>query len=111
MPRATSDFSPIDAGETGNFTFSFVPQTGASWLGSGEVITGVVSWTLASKLNIDRTPSTRLIGSPVFTTTTTTQAIGNCIAGEIYLVTATVLTSANQQLLLYCDLRCKSALT
>jgi hypothetical protein len=103
MPRATQDFSAIDPTtlETSTFTFDF-----SAFLGTGETI-ATVAWSLAAMNGIDSAPSSRLIGSPqILAGTKVLQQIGTCIAGETYLVTATVMTSAAQTLTLYAYLPC-----
>jgi hypothetical protein len=102
MPRANQDFSPLDpaALETSTFTFDFV-----NFLGTGETIS-TATWSIASLLGIDASPSSRLVGTTSVNGTQVLQRIGTGVAGETYRITATITTSASQTLTLYAHCPC-----
>lgn len=104
MPRASKDFSLLDAGvlETATFTFDF-----SQMLGDGETIE-TVAWSISALNGLDPTPSSRLIGAPQISGTMVLQRIGTGIAGENYRILVTITTSALQTLTIYANCPCKS---
>lgn len=104
MPQG-NDFSPMDTTELVTQTFDFGP-----WLLSGVSIQSITSVTCQVYMGTDAAASSRLVGSPATTTSPTTgaataavlQQIGNTpVAGVIYRLDATVVTSDGQTLNLW----------
>ena len=102
MSRTLLNFSAADpvALETSNYSYNFGPD-----LAVGETISSA-TWVLTAIIGLDTSPATRLIGTPTNSGQVTTQAIGNLVAGETYLVRATVVTSNAQTLTAYSNVSC-----
>ena len=101
MSYTGSDFNPpTDPGEVEVYTFDFT-----ALLATGETISST-TWTIAELNNVDVSASSRLLGSASYTNTTTSQRVGNCVAGANYRLTATVVTTASQTLSQYSHIAC-----
>ncbi len=93
------DFTVLDVGEEDVFTFNF-----AKGLGAGEtILTAAVA--IAVNRGSDSNPSSRLFGSPVVDSTgtqvsQTVNMIGGP-SGNLYLLTATAVTSLSRTLILW----------
>ena len=102
MPRTPLNFTAADPGslEVSNYSFNFGPE-----LAAAETISSA-TWTLTATIGLDLSPATRLIGSPTNSGQLTTQSIGNLVAGETYLVRATIVSSNAQTLTAYSNVSC-----
>ena len=95
-----ADYSAIDPTETAAFSMDFTND-----LGSGETI-NTATWTCVDITGLDTSASSRLIGSATTTGSIVTQRVGTCLAGSIYRLTATIVTSASQTLSLWSHVAC-----
>ena len=95
---AGSNFSSMDSNETELLTFDY-----SSILGTNETILSA-TWTVA--LVGGAALPVCLSGSPVNTTTTTSQLVTGLTAGNNYVVSAAVATSFGQVLSLWANLPC-----
>ena len=96
---AGTDFTVIDVGEEDVFTFNF-----ARGLGAGETLSSA-SVAIGVNRGADPSPSSRLAGAAVVDSTgtqvsQTVNMIGG-IAGNLYLLTATAVTSLSRTLILW----------
>lgn len=111
MPRG-NDFSAIDPTETVNGSWDFAP-----WLPSGVTIGSIVSTSCTVIAGTDAGAATRLIGAASIIASPYTGAAasavlqqwGTMLAGVVYKMTATILTSDGQTLTLYAHQPCQAA--
>ncbi len=103
MPYA-GDFTAVTPGEQKSFSIDFSAQ-----LATGETITSVASATLTSSPlgKSDFNASALLLGSPTHTATVASQFVGGAFQpNTIYVLTLSVVTSANQTLVNYGHIPC-----
>jgi hypothetical protein len=109
MPRG-NDFSTIDPTETINGTFDFGP-----WLATGVSISSVSAVSCTVLSGTDAGASSRLIGSSSLVASPSTAAAraavlqqwGMMVAGVLYVMEATVVTSDGQTLSLWAHQLCQ----
>lgn len=95
-----NDFDPSDVGEIENYGFDFT-----AILGVGETIVSA-TWVCSVVNGTDPSPSSRLYGTPINTTTITTQKISTLLGGVQYRLQAIATTSFGQVLSLWSHVTC-----
>lgn len=96
MPSATLNFSACSPAEQVSRAMDFSPA-----LAAGESLTGTPVCSVSVLSGSDPTPSNRLVGGPTISGTQVGVLLGTMIAGCVYQITMTVLTTKNQTLVLY----------
>jgi hypothetical protein len=88
-------FQPKLVGETGSYGFDFVSRLGASeTISSSTVVVSVYS-------GVDASPASMLSGTTSNAGTQVTQKLTGGVAGVVYQVMCTIVTSAGQTLQLF----------
>lgn len=98
------DFHEMDPGEQELLTLDFTND-----LGADETVASAV-WTCAVQVGspvADASASSRIIGSASVSGKTTTQKVGNLVAGANYLIKAVVTTNLGNLVSLWSHIICR----